>query len=247
MSLKDATCRDSAPLTSTAAGPRRRRRAALLGIAVVGFLGLASTFTCTNDTIPAGQNGVSNGLCNYPRSCYLVNTSGANAGGCDDCSSASSCRLVFTPDNPGDYQSLSGTWKTATWKTAPTDWQAVCGLYPSPTPDKVAICAAPEMVCVARGVACTGYCVHHSAQAADGGTDDMGAPIACTLGAPIPPQRRPGASDGGTQTYCPLTDDVCCAGGGAAGGSDGGASDGGVAGDGGAAVDAAPADQSAVD
>ncbi len=242
MSLKDATCRDSAPLTSGAA-VLGRRRAGLWGLVAVGLLGLVGTFTCSNTTIPAGQNGTTNGLCSYPRSCYLVNTSGPNAGGCDDCSSTSSCRLVFTPDNPADHQSLKGSWKSAGWKSSPADWQAVCGLYPGNSASQSAVCATPDTVCVARGPACNGYCVHQAASVADGGTGDMGNAAACMLGAPLAPQRRPGGDDGGTQTYCPLSDDVCCA---VPAGPDGGAAGDGGTGDGGAAVDAAPVDQSAV-
>jgi len=191
---------------------------------------------CTQSTIPAGQNGTTNGLCTYPRSCYLVNAKGPSVGECDDCSSTSRCRLVFTPDNPGDYQSITGSWMTTAGRAAPTDWQAICGLYVSKSADTTAICAAPETVCVARGKACSGYCIHQAGAAADGGTGDMGSPAACLLGVQIPPQRRPGATDGGTQTYCPLTDDVCCPAAGPDGGAmtDGGAVDGGAV-DGGAA------------
>jgi hypothetical protein len=127
---------------------------------------------------------------------------------------------------------------TTSGQPAPTDWQAICGLYASPSSQKLAVCLAPEAVCVARGPACSGFCIHHSAAAVDGGSGDLGQPVACGAGVPIPPQRRPGATDGGTQTYCPLTDDVCCP---AAAGSDGGAAVDGGAADGGPA-DGGPAD-----
>lgn len=217
------------PVRAPSATPRRGlfRRAGLLGLSLLGALGLVSVFTCTDSALPAGQTGTSNGLCTYPRGCYLVNAGAPNAGECDDCSSTSRCRLVFTPANPSDYQSISGTWMPASGPPVPTDWQAVCGLYMAPTPGKTATCAAPEAVCVARGPACSGYCVHY--------TTGMGT--ACLTGVPVPPQRRPVPMGGSTQTYCPLTDDVCCP---AATGPDGGAADGGAA-------DGGPVDGGAVD
>ena len=203
------------------------RRAMLLGLALLGSAGVVSAVTCSNTTIPAGVNGTTNGLCTYPRGCYVVNVSGPQAGQCDDCSSTASCRLVFTPSNPGDYQSLSGTWKPASGRPMPTDWQAICGFsFDMGASDKTAVCAAPEAVCIARGPACSGYCIHRAALSVDGGDADMGAALACAAGVPVPPQRRPGAVDGGTQTYCPLTDDTCCPG--VAPGPDGGALDGGA-------------------
>lgn len=209
----------------------------MLGLALLGTTALVSVFTCSGNLIPPGVNGTTNGLCTYPRGCYVVNVGGPNPGQCDDCSSSSRCRLVFVPSNPSDYQSLSGTWMPATGRPMPTDWQAICGLsFDMGSTAKTAICAAPEMVCVARGPACSGYCVHASAQSGGGG--DMGA-AACLAGVPVPPQRRPGSTDGGTQTYCPLTDDTCCPG--APPLVDGGVSDGGVT-DGGAVADGGAAD-----
>ena len=139
------------------------------------------------------------------------------------------------PSNPGDYQSLDGKWMAAAGRPMPTDWQAICGLIPTGGAT-TAICAVPETVCIARGPACSGYCVHYSASS---GGADMGA--ACMAGVPVPPQRRPGSTDGGTQTFCPLTDDTCCPGTPPA--TDGGAAtDGGGATDGGVVGDAAVAD-----
>jgi hypothetical protein len=208
------------------------RRAALLGLALLGTAGVVSVFTCSESPIPAGINGTTNGLCTYPRGCYVVNASGPLLGQCDDCSSRASCRLVFTPTNPGDYQSLSGTWMPASGRPLPTDWQAICAYgFDMGASGKTAVCAAPEAVCIARGPACSGYCIHRTAQEVDGGASDMGAALACAAGVPVPPQRRPGAADGGTQTYCPLTDDTCCPGPmpGDGGATDGGMTDGGAA------------------
>ena len=133
---------------------------------------------------------------------------------------------MFVPSNPGDYQSLDGKWMAAAGRPMPTDWQAICGLIPTAgAGTQTAICAVPETVCIARGPMCNGYCVHYSAS---GGGADMG--VACMNGVPVPPQRRPGATDGGTQTYCPLTDDTCCPG--TLPAMDGGApTDGGMVGD----------------
>ena len=232
------------PPGGVASGPTGRarrgwtRRAALLAAALLGTSALASVFTCSENPIPAGINGTTNGLCTFPRGCYVVNVGGPNDGQCDDCSSSSRCRLVFVPSNAGDYQSLSGTWMPAAGRPMPTDWQGVCGLsFDMGSTAKTALCAAPEMVCVARGPACSGYCVHATAAAGGG---DMGAAAACLSGVPVPPQRRPGAVDGGTQTYCPLTDDTCCPG--APPLVDGGSSDGGALSDGGAMSDGGAAD-----
>lgn len=195
----------------------------MFGLAALGLTALVSVFTCDGNTIPPGVNGTTNGLCTYPRGCYVVNVGGPNAGQCDDCSSTSRCHLVFTPTNPGDYQSLDGTWMATAARPMPTDWQAICGLSPA-SGSTTAICTAAEMVCIARGPACSGYCVHKTAGNAGG---DMGT--VCAAGVPVPPQRRPGAADGGTQTYCPLTDDTCCPGPTPA--MDGGAGDAGMVGD----------------
>ncbi|HRI52935.1 MAG TPA: hypothetical protein PLW65_22425 [Pseudomonadota bacterium] len=203
------------------------RRAVLMGLMLLGAAGVISAVTCSTPTVPAGVNGVTNGLCTFPRGCYVVNASGPQAGQCDDCSSTASCRLVFMPSNPGDYQSLAGTWVPASGRPMPTDWQAICSFsFDMGSSGKTAVCAAPETVCIARGPACSGYCIHRAALGADGGASDMGVALACAAGVPVPPQRRPGAVDGGTQTYCPLTDDTCCPG--PAPVSDGGAMDGGA-------------------
>lgn len=226
-----------------ARSPSRSRRLVLLGGSLFGAASLVVFFTCDTNTILPGQNGTTNGLCTYPQGCYVVNASGVNQGQCDDdgCSTIPkgppSCRQVFTPKDPVNYLSVagdqSGTWMFSNGIPVPADWQAVCGLGYTPPADKVAVCIDPELVCIARGVACTGSCVHLTLPLPN---PDAGTTGLCADGVQVPPQRRPGATDGGTQTYCPLTDDVCCPnpmpdGGGA---MDGGAVDGGGVVDGGA-------------
>jgi hypothetical protein len=213
---------------------------ALVAGALVGSAGLALFFTCDNNLIPPGQNSTANGLCTYPRGCYLVNASGPNIGQCDDngCTAVpkAPCREVFTPLDPTTYDSSAGnpagTWSLTTSLPTAADWQAVCGWNDSVPAGKVSLCADPSLVCIARGPACSGYCVHLSAAA----PPDGGAAALCSTGVPVPPQRRPGSPDGGTQTYCQLVDDVCCPGpmpdagasDGGGGVSDGGVSDGGA-------------------
>lgn len=243
MSHPDATHPSPATSRPAVSPPGSLRAGGLLGLALVGLSALASLFTCSNTTIPAGQNSTTLGLCTYPRGCYVVESSGPNAGQCDDCSAAASCRRVFMPDNYSDYQSLQGTWTAATGVPAAADWQAICGLNTVKSATQTTVCVAPETVCIARGPICKTVCIRHAALA--GGTADLGTPAACLAGDTVQPQRRIGATDGGTQTYCPLTDDVCCD---PAPSNDGGAvGDGGAAGDGGGVTDGGVTDGGAPD
>jgi hypothetical protein len=198
-----------------------------LWLAAVLLGGVAVALTCGDTTVPPGQNPITLGLCSFSRACYLVRADGPNAMQCDDaaCSSQGSCRLSFT-QNPAASTSRigeDGTWqRAATQAASPKDSPAVCGSYPLRPEEKglMAVCATPEMVCVARGVACpaSSYCVHRSGS---GSPAEM-----CQTSVPVAPQHRP--TGGRLMTYCPLVDDICCAPSVDGGVPDGGISDGGV-------------------
>jgi hypothetical protein len=104
------------------------------------------------------------------------------------------------------------------------------GLLP---PGTQVVCATAESLCIARGPKCTGgLCVRPNS--VDGGN-------ACNNPLATEPQRKPSTAEtpGDNNSYCPLTDDVCCPppapdGGLLDGGtSDAKASDGGLSSDGG--------------
>lgn len=215
----------AAPSPNIPSGSRRNRRAIWLAAALLG--GVAVALTCGDTTVPPGQNPITLGLCSFPRSCYLVRAEGPNAMQCDDaaCSSQGSCRLSFTQSPTASVARIGedGTWqRSATQAPNPKDPPAVCSSYPLRPEDKglTAVCATPEMVCVARGVACpsSSYCVHRSSS---GSPAEM-----CQSSVPVAPQHRPTGS--GLMTYCPLVDDICCAPSPDGGVPDGGAFDGGV-------------------
>jgi hypothetical protein len=184
----------------------------LFGAAFALGVGL-SALTCRSPTVVPGQTGASGTSCTFPRGCYIVQASGPLSGQCGDCTGGPQrCRLFFQP-TPGAADPLdlggvfvpNGADLAGTSIPGPsggppaiTDAPVVCGLYPSAQlpPGTAAVCADVESLCVARGAACTGYCVR--------------AGLSCASGTPIPPQRRPGMP--GTDTYCPYTDDVCCPG-----------------------------------
>ena len=173
---------------------------------------LIGAVTCGNTAVTPGFNDTllgARGQCVFPSACYVVAKSGPMARQCADCSGrAESCRLRFIPGSAGApaLGDQSGVFVPAlsdmgvgdggvSVGPAPTDPSGVCSLYPSPDPAYEAICATAQAVCVARGPRCTGgSCI------AVGGT--------CGMGNALPPQRKPGSSDG--ELYCPFADDICC-------------------------------------
>jgi hypothetical protein len=190
--------------------------AALLCGAAVAWM------TCSESSIPPGQNPITIGLCSFPRACYQVQKDGPLAGQCDDaaCSSGGSCRLSYNAAAAPGAQ-----WTRATGQLpAPGDTPAVCGA--ASEQGLYSVCASLEMLCVGRGPACPlpGSCVR-------GNTAGATPAAKCSAGVPVTPQHRP--TGGGLMTYCPLVDDICCGapalsdGGMTDGGSDGGMTDGG--------------------
>ncbi len=206
-----------------------------LGIGTAFFVGVAvAAITCDTNLIPPNQLGTMAAPCTYPRGCYIVESSGPLQGQCNDCTGGPErCRLYFLPLPPQtpSPDDLGGVFVPATSDLAnddlagltlpdlsgggggpaATDQPIPCNLYPANLvpPGQEAICTTVDTLCVARGPQCTGgTCVRPGAS--------------CMSGTGVSPQRKPGAV--GANTYCPYTDDVCCA----PPAPDGGALDGGT-------------------